>query len=58
MNDALWMYIIPLIQDVLLTLASQLAVGITFLRGCYRCIHVTNISPSQTKKTTKTVQAM
>ena len=29
MNDALWMYIIPLIQDVLLALASQLAVDIT-----------------------------
>ena len=31
MNDALWMYIIPLIQDMLLALASRLAVDITFL---------------------------
>ena len=31
MNDALWMYIIPVIQDVLLALASWLAVDITFL---------------------------
>ena len=31
MNDALWMYIVPLIQDVLLALASWLAVDITFL---------------------------
>ena len=31
MNDALWMYIIPLIQDVLLAYASRLVVDITFL---------------------------
>ena len=49
MNDALWMYIISLIQDVLLALASWLAVDITFPWGCYRCIHVLNISPSQKK---------
>ena len=30
MNDALWMYIIPLIQDVLLASASWLAVDNTF----------------------------
>ena len=30
MNDALWMYIIPLIQDVLLAYASRLVVDITF----------------------------
>ena len=30
MNDALWMYIIP-VQDVLLAYASRLVVDVTFL---------------------------
>ena len=50
MDDALWMCIILLIQDMLLTSASWLAVDNTFLWGCYRCIRVMNISPSQPKK--------